>query len=130
MKNQWSLTPLILTIDFTLILLIYAASPPFLVALGLNRVPRESDPIDIMLEAPWLPHNRHVRLDTACDPGWSGAACHFNSSLYPLLPAGILKPSAHSNTVISELQPSRSALSVTIAPRLLSCLRIKLSITG
>ena len=77
-----------------------------------------------------LPHNRCVRLDTVCDPGWSGTACPFNSSPCLLLPAGVLKPSAPSNTVFSGLQPSRSALSVTIAPRLLSCLRIKRPITG
>ena len=96
-------------------------------SLHLSEGARSSAP---MLGSPWLPHNRCVRLDTVCDPGWSDTACHFNFSPYPLLPAGILKPSAHSNTVISGLQPSRSALPVTIAPRLLSCLRIKLPIAG
>jgi|GEM_PF-5571093 len=43
---------------------------------------------------------------------------------------GVLKPSATSNAVLSGLQPSRSALPVTIAPRLLSCLRIKQPIAG
>lgn len=47
-----------------------------------------------------------------------------------LLPAGVLKPSARSNTVFSGLEPSRSASPVTIAPRLLSCLRIKRAVTG
>ena len=54
----------------------------------------------------------------------------FYSAPCLLLPAGVPKPSAPSNAVISGLHPSRSALSVTIAPRLLSCLRIKQPIAG
>ena len=83
-----------------------------------------------MLGSPWLPHNRYVRLDTVLDPGWSNTPCPFYSAPCLLLPAGVQKPSAPSNAVISGLHPSQSALSVTIAPRLLSCLRIKQPIAG
>jgi hypothetical protein len=46
-----------------------------------------------------------------------------------LLPAGVLKPSARSHASFRDSSPSRSALPVTIAPRLLSCLRIKCGVT-
>ena len=51
-------------------------------------------------------------------------------SCVALLPTGVQMPSAHSKAVISGLKPSRSALSVIIAPRLLSCLRIKRTVTS
>jgi len=63
-------------------------------------------------------------------PGGQAWLALYNSSPCPLLPAGVLKPSARSYAVISGLQPSRSALSVTIAPRLLSYLRIKHAVTS
>ncbi len=80
--------------------------------------------------SPWLPHNYYVRLDTVIDPGWSNTPCPFYFAPCLLLPAGVYKPSATSNAVISGLQPSWSTLYVTIAPRLLSCLRIKQPIAG
>lgn len=79
----------------------------------------------LMLGSPWLLHNRYDRLDTVSDPGWSNTPCPFYSAPCLLLPAGVAEPSATSNAIISGLHPSQSALSVTIAPRLLSCLRIK-----
>lgn len=96
-------------------------------SLHLSEGARCSAP---MLGSPWLPHNRYVRLDTVLDPGWSNTPCPFYSAPCLLLPAGVSKPSATSNAAISGLHPSRSALSVTIAPRLLSCLRIKQPIAG
>lgn len=48
-----------------------------------------------------------------------------------LLPAGVLIPSALSNAVISGLYTfTVSIISVTIAPRRLSCLRIKRTVTS
>jgi len=47
-----------------------------------------------------------------------------------LLPAGVLKPSALPKRSFRDSTPSLSALSVTIAPRLLSYLRIKRTVTS
>lgn len=47
-----------------------------------------------------------------------------------LLPAGVLKPSALPKRSFRDSTPSRSALSVTIVPRLLSCLRIKRTVAN
>ena len=75
-------------------------------SLDLSEGARSSAP---MRGSPGLPLNRCVRLDTVCDPGGAYTACPFNFSPRPLLPAGVLKPSAPSKAVISGLQPSRSA---------------------
>jgi len=71
-----------------------SASALSLAFLHLSEGARSSAPV---LGSPWLLHNHRVRLDTVCDPGWSGTACPFNSSPCLLLPAGVLKPSAPSN---------------------------------
>lgn len=76
----------------------------------------------------WLPHTRNVRLDTASDPG---EYPNRSPSRSPgcCLPEG--QACRHSpSEFFRGSTPSRSASPVTLAPRLLSCLRIYPPVTS
>jgi len=95
--------------------------PPIFLAFYTCPMVRPS--LDEVAGSPWLPRSLNVRLDTALDPGvelctrrcaQSPVACWTYDTI-GLFPTRCFRGST----------PSRSALPVTIAPRLLSCLRIK-----
>ena len=92
--------------------------------LSLSEAARSRTPTP---GSPWLlPAPRQAR----CGFSSRGRLHRLANSPGHLLPASVLKLSAFPNAVISGLPPSRSASPVTIAPRLLSRLRIKRPITG
>lgn len=80
-----------------------------------------------MMGPPWLPPIRNVRLDTASDSG----AC---SSCLPVRMTAVAcwldKPIGTHQRIFRSSTPSRSASPVTLAPRLLSYLRINQPVTG
>ena len=81
-----------------------------------------------MTGSPWLPHIRNVRLDTASDPGEHPLRLPFR-----LVGCCLLKGQTHRRSpseFFGASTPSRPASPVTIAPRLLSYLRINQPVTA
>lgn len=69
-----------------------------------------------------------VRLGAAFDPGWAWPACLSTGHAVACWRLETIGP--FPTRSFRDSTPSRSALSVSIAPRLLSCLRIKRVVTS
>ena len=79
--------------------------------------------------SPWLPRNLYVRLDAASDPG--GVPRHLPINVSRNVACGVAQLiGLLQHWLFRDSTPSRPASPVTIAPRLLSCLRIKYTVTS
>jgi len=94
--------------------------------LAFYTCPRVRTPCAPTAGSPWLPCTLHVRLDAALDPGVSPCTCQ-----YAQWAVACERPDTlgHHQQYFRDSTPSRSASPVTIAPRLLLCLRINPPVT-
>src|SRR5664279_5202535 len=76
-----------------------------------------------MIGSPGLPRALLIRLDTDSDPGLASDARHDALEAIACWPQETIGP--YPKYYFRDSTPSGSALPVTFAPRLLSCLRIK-----
>ncbi len=85
-------------------------------------------PSTLTAGSPWLPRSLYVRLDAASDPG--AVACTCPSRTYDCCLLASLYHRPTPKRSFRDSTPSRSASPVTIAPRLLSRLRINRPVTS
>ena len=102
-----------------------ATAPP---SSPFQACPRVPSSFRTAAGSPWLTSHRHVRLDTAYDPGVVLRTGHLARRTVACGHSETL--GQHQQPTFRDSTPSRSALPVTIAPRPLSYLRIEDPVAG